>query len=98
MYPSGLAPTRVYGTPKMHKITSSDSFPKLRRIVLSIRTFNYNIARFLSHFISPLVPNDYSCKNTFPFVSQIKNENPSRKFLVSNNVTTVDSLINGHTN
>ena len=30
----------VYGTPKMHKISSSDSFPKLRPIVSSVGTFN----------------------------------------------------------
>ena len=83
LYPSGSAPTRIYGTPKMHKFSSSDSFPKLRPIVSSIGTFNYNLARFLCHILSPLVPNDYSCKYTFSFVSQIKNENISKKFVVS---------------
>ena len=36
----------------------------------------------------PLVPNDYSRKDTFSFVSQIKNANISRKFLVSCDVTS----------
>ena len=40
LYPSGSAPARIYGTPKMHKFLSSDSFPKLRPIVSSIGTFN----------------------------------------------------------
>ena len=31
--------------------------------------------------------NDYSCKDTFSFVSQIKNANLSKKFLVSYDVT-----------
>ena len=35
LYPSGLAPARIYGIPKMHKFSSSDSFPKLRLIVSS---------------------------------------------------------------
>ena len=26
LYPSGSAPARIYGTPKMHKFSSSDSF------------------------------------------------------------------------
>ena len=39
-YPSGSAPACIYGTPKMHKFSSSDSFPKLRPIVSSIGTFN----------------------------------------------------------
>ena len=39
LYPSGSAPAHIYGTPKMHKFSCSDSFPKLRPIVLSIGTF-----------------------------------------------------------
>ena len=73
----------------MHKFSSSDSFPKLRPIISSIGTFNYNPARFLCDLLSPLVPNDYSCKDTFSFVSQIKNANLSKKFLVSYNVTSL---------
>ena len=61
LYPSGSAPARIYGTPKMHKFSSSDSFPKLRPIVSSIATFNYNLVRFLCDLLSPLVANDYSC-------------------------------------
>ena len=67
LYPSGSAPAYIYGTPKMHKFSSSDSFPKLRLIVSSIGTFNYNLACFLCVLLSPLVPNDYSCKDTFFF-------------------------------
>ena len=69
----------IYGTPKMHKFSPSDSFPKLRPIVLSIGTFNYNLARFVCDLLSPLVPYDYSCKDTFSFVSQIKNANLFKK-------------------
>ena len=29
LYPSGSAPACIYGTPKMHKFSSGDSFPKL---------------------------------------------------------------------
>ena len=89
MYPSGSAPARLYGTPKMHKFFSSDSFPKLRPIVSSIGTFNYNLARFLCDLLSSLVPNDCSCKDTFSFVSQIKNANLCKKFLVSYGVTSL---------
>ena len=81
MYPSGSAPACIYGTPKMHKFSSSDSFPTLHPVVSSIGTFNYNLAHFLCDPLSPLVPNDHSCKNTFSFVSQIKNANLSKNFL-----------------
>ena len=45
--------------------------------------------RFLYDLCSPLVPNDYSCKDTFTFVSQIKNANLSKIFLVSYDVTSL---------
>ena len=100
LYPSGSAPARIYGTPKMRKFSPSDSFPKLRPFVSSIGTFNYNLARFLCDLLSPLVPNDYSCKDTFSFVSQIKNAKLSKKFLVTSLFTnipfqeTIDIAIN----
>ena len=89
MYPSGSAPARIYGTPKMHKFSSGDLFPKLRSIFWSIGTFNYNLARSICDPLSPLVLNDYSCKDTFSFVSEIKNANLSRKCHVSYDVTSL---------
>ena len=89
LYHSGSAPARIYGTPKMYKFSSSDSFPKLCPIVSTVGTFNYNLACFLCDLCSPLVPNDYSCKDTFSFVCQIKNANLSKKFLVSCDVTSL---------
>ena len=93
LYPSGSAPARICGTPKMHKFSSSDSFPKLRPIVSSIGTFNYNLARFFCNLLSPLVPNDYSGKDTFTFVSQIKAASLSKKILVSYDVTSLFTSI-----
>ena len=58
-------------------------------LVSSIGTFNYYLARFFYDLLSPLVPNDYSCKDTFPFISQIKNANLSKTFLVSYDVTSL---------
>ena len=83
------APARIYGIPKIHKFSSSDSFPKHRLIVLSEGTFSYNLAHLVWNLPSPLVPNDYSCKDTFSFVSQIENANLSKTYLVSYNVTSL---------
>ena len=88
-YASGSAPGRIYGTHKMRKLSSSDLFPKLCPIASSIGTFNYNLTRFLCDLLSPLVPNDYFCKDTFSFLSQIKNANLSKKFLISYNVSSL---------
>ena len=93
LYPYGSAPARIYGTPKMHKFSSNDSFPKLRPIVSSVGTFNYNLAHFLCDLCSPSVPNDYSCKDTFTFASQVKNANLFKKCLVSYDVTTLFTSI-----
>ena len=79
---------RINDTPKMNKFSSSDSFPQLRLITSSIGTFNHNLACFLCDLLSPLVANDYSCKDTF-FVSQIMNANLSRNFLVPYDVTSL---------
>ena len=84
-----LRSCRIYGNPKMHKFSPSDSFSKLRPIVSSMSIFNYNIAPFLCDLLSPLVPNDYSCKGTFSFAFQIKNANLSKTFLVSYDVATL---------
>ena len=80
----------------MHKFLSSNSFPKLRPIVSSIGTFNYNLDRFLSDLLSPFVLNDYSSKDTFSFVPQIKNANLSKTFLVSYDVTNLFTNIPLH--
>ena len=81
--PTSSAPARINGTQctKMHNFSSSDSFPKLCPIVSSTGTFNYNLAPFLCDLLSPLVLNDYSWKDTFSFVSQIKNANLSKNVL-----------------
>ena len=89
MYPSGYLPACVYATFKMHKFSSSDSFPKRFPIFSSIGIFNYNLSRFLSDLLSSLVPSDYSSKYTFSFVSQIINANRSRKLLVFYDLTSL---------
>ena len=88
LYPSGSAPACIYGTPKMHKFSSNDTFPKLCLIVSSIGAFNYDLPHFLCDLLSPVVPDNYSCKDTFSFVSQIKNTNLSGKCLVCYDVTS----------
>ena len=89
--PFGSAPSRIYGNPKMHRFYSSDSFPTLRPIVSSIGTFNNNLVRFLCDVLPPLIPNGYSCKDAFSFLSQIKNENLSKKFLIFYVVTSLST-------
>ena len=53
LYLCGSAPALIYGTLKMYKFSSSDSFPKLCSIVSSINIFNHNFSGFLSDLLSP---------------------------------------------
>ena len=53
LYPSGSAPARIYGTPKMHKFSSSDLFPKLRPIFSSIATLIKILPVFYVIFFHP---------------------------------------------
>ena len=93
LYSSGSAPASIYGTLKLHKFSSSNTFPKHRPIASSKGTFDFNFAGFLCDLFSPLAPDDYSCKDTFSFVSQIKDANYSGKFLVSYDVTSLSTNI-----
>ena len=67
----------------LHKFSFSDTFPKVRPIVSSIGTFNRDLVRFYCDLLSFVVRDDYSCKVTFSFVSQIKSANLAGKFLFS---------------
>ena len=89
LYPSGSAS----GTPKMQKFSYSDEFPKLRPIVSFVSTFNSNLACFLWNLLSSLVPDDYSCEDTFSFDFWIKNANLSGNFLISYDVTSLSTNI-----
>ena len=83
LHPSGSAPARIYGTPKMHEFSSSDSFPKLCPMFSSIGTFNYNLACFLCNLLSPLVLNGYSCKDTFLLFLKLRRQIFPENFLFS---------------
>ena len=73
----------------MNHFPSKDSSLKRCSIVSSIGTFNYNFACFLCNLLSPLLPNHYSCKDAFSFVSQIANANLSGKCLVFCNLISL---------
>ena len=75
--------------PKIHKLTDSDSFSKLRPIVPFVGTFNYNLAKYLCNLLSPHLPEQYCTKDTFTFVEQLKRVSLVDKFLVSFDVTSL---------
>ena len=89
IYPTGSGPAKIYGTPKMHKLTDSDSFPKLQPTVSSVGTCNYNLAKYLCNLLSPHLPEQYCTKDTLTFLEEVKRVSLVDKFLVSFEVTSL---------
>ena len=63
--------------------------PTFRPIVSSIRTYNYELSKFLCSILQPCIPNEYTTADTFSFVSELKNIAASNKFMVSFDVTSL---------
>ena len=83
IYPSGSQPSKLYGTPKVHKIKSNSEVPSFRPIVSSIDSFNYNLSRFLCDMLKPLILTDYCTQNSFSFVKEVPEVSVSHYFMVS---------------
>ena len=83
IYPSGSQPSRLYGTPKVHKIKSNSAVPSFRPIVSSIGSFNYNLSRFLCDILTPFILTDYCTQDSFSFVKEVQEVSVSDYFMVS---------------
>ena len=68
--PQGSKPGRIYGLPKIHR----DGNP-LRPIVSSIRTYTYELSKFLADILKPLSKNQYTVRDSFPFANELLNLN-----------------------
>ena len=72
----------------MHKLTDSNSFPKLQPVVSSVRIYNYNSAKYLCN-LSRQLPEQYCTNGTFTLVEELKQIRLVAKFLVSFDVTSL---------
>ena len=79
----------LYGTPKIHKAFLPDSFPPFRPILSSIGTCNCNLAQYLGSLLSPNITSEYSTKDSFTFIEEIKSVSVTDKFLISFDVTSL---------
>ena len=89
IYPNGSKPALIYGLPKMHKSFTSEGFPKFRPIVSSIGCYNYNLSKFLGELLSPYINTNYSPKDSFTFVKELKEVSVDNCFLVSFDVESL---------
>ena len=87
IYPVGSQPSRLYGTPKLHK--SFSDVPPLRPIVSSINSFNYNLAKYLSNLLQPHIPSEHSTEDTFTFIKELEEVREYDNFLVSFDVCSL---------
>ena len=94
IYPSGFKPATIYGLPKTHKLLSND-FEDLsfHPIVYSIATYNYNLAKFLSELLDPVIPNEYCAKDSFTFCEEMQGVSANDYFLVSYDVCSLFTSI-----
>ena len=83
IYQSGSQPSRLYSTPKVHKIKSNSEVPSFRPIVSSIGSFNYNLSRFLCDMLTPFILTDYFTRDSFSFVKEVQEVSVSDYFMVS---------------
>ena len=80
IYPVGSQPSRLYGTPKLHK--SFTNVPPLRPIVSSINSFNYNLAKYLSNLLQPKIPTIHSTQDMFTFIKELEEVRDYNNFLL----------------
>ena len=73
----------------MHKSFSSGSIPPLQPIVSSIDTYNYKLAQYLGSLLSPHILSNFTTKDSFTFIEEIKQLNTYGKFLISFDVTSL---------
>ena len=93
LYPKGSKPARLYGTPKIHKAFLPGSLPPFRPIVSSIGTYNDNLAQYLGSLLSPHIPSEYSKRDSFMFIEEIKSVIVEDRFFISFDVTSLFSNI-----
>ena len=94
IYSSGSKPATIYGLPKTHKLLSKD-LPDLYfcPIVSSTATYNYNLAKFLSELLNPVIPNEHCAKDSFTLCEEIQGVTANDYFLVSCDVCSLFTSI-----
>ena len=95
LYPTGSNIARIYGTPKIHKLSDNLNNNeiinklKLRPIISSIGTYNYNLAKYLTKILTPHISKTHSVNDTFNFVNDINKLNCNNKFMTSFDVVSL---------
>ena len=71
IYPSGFKPTSIYDLPKIHKLNINIDNLSLRHIISSIGTYNYNLSKFHTNLLVPVIPTTNCTKDSLTFCEEI---------------------------
>ena len=93
VYPTGSSTARIYGLPKLHKLKSDSDVLKLRPIISSIGTYNYNLSKFLANKLTPFIDYQFCATDSFSFVKEIKEVSFNSNFLISFDVCSLFTMI-----
>ena len=93
IYPCGSQPARIYGTPKTHALKCPTDTLTFRPIVSSIGTYNYNLAKFLTDVLDPVIATEYCAKDSFSFCKEVQEVSSSNKFMISYDVCSLFTSI-----
>ena len=91
IYAFDSQPARIRSTPKKHTLKSSADILTFRPIVSSIGTYNYNLTKFLTDMLDPVIPTEYYAKDSFSFCKEI--QEVSSLFMISYDVFSQKKLI-----
>ena len=93
IYPSASKPASIYGLPKIHKLNINKDNLSLRPIISSIGTYNYNLSKFLTNLLAPVIPTTNCTKDSFTFCEGIKTIRATNNFLISYDVCSLFTSI-----
>ena len=91
IYAFDSQPARIHSIPKKHTLKSSADILTFRPIVSSIGTYNYNLTKFLTDMLGPVIPTEYYAKDSFSFCKEI--QEVSSLFMISYDVFSQKKLI-----
>ena len=72
IYAFDSQPARIHSIPKKHTLKSSADILTFRPIVSSIGTYNYNLTKFLTDMLGPVIPTEIMQKTHFHFARKYK--------------------------
>ena len=91
IYAFDSQPARIHSIPKKHTLKSSADILTFRPIVSSIGTYNYNLTKFLTDMLDPVIPTEYYAKDSFSFCKEI--QEVSSLFMILYDVFSQKKLI-----